>query len=351
MVLYFSAVVALVALMLVTIRFFKEKDRIGSGVVRIVVGNVFIIMIVLLVCFVAGESYYRFAYDTTDSFGFTLVTKRWMERHFTQRNNFGFRDNIDYSYVPEEGKRRISFVGDSFTEGHGVADVNDRFANVIRKNKPEWDVHCLAVSGASTIGEVTLLRRLLSDNYRIATVVLVFCLNDSVENSEEWKTRCALLKKEYDRESYLLNNSYFINTLYFRLKRINDPLVGDYFGDLEKYYQGSCWEIEKNALRHLRAMVRNHGGNLMVVLFPFLHALGDSDHPLGDSYPFCKIHEGLVSFLHDNNIPCLDLLKTYSAHQSSDLVVNEYDSHPNDFAHGIAAKEIIEFIEGEGGKD
>ncbi len=337
-VLFFSAIAAMIAMILCTVIFFKRKDRIASGAARIVVGNLFVIAVVLLGCFVLFESYYRFVYDTTDSFGFTLVAKRWMERHFDEKNNFGFRDNIDYRYVPEEGKRRITFVGDSFAAGHGVADVDDRFANVIRKAKPGWEVHCVAVPGASTIGEVTILKSLLSDSYAIDTVVLVFCLNDSVENTDEWKTRCALMKKEYDRDGYLLNNSYFINTLYFRLKRINDPLVKDYFGDLEKYYRGHHWEVERNALKHLQAVVRRSKGRLMVVLFPFLHAVGES-------YPFGRIHERLVSFFSANKIPCLDLLKTYSAYESGELVVNKYDSHPNQFAHEIAAREIAAFIE------
>jgi len=344
MFLYFLAIFALIAVTSATILFFRRKNSFSSGIIRIVIGNVFIVLIVLLACFVVMESYYRFVYDTTDSFGFTLVAKRWMERHFNQKNNFGFRDTVDYRYIPEESKERITFLGDSFAAGHGVDDVDERFANVIRKEKPEWEVHCVAVPGASTIAEVTMLQRLLSDGYRAETVVLVFCLNDAVENSDEWKTRCALLQKKYDSDSYLLNNSYFLNTLYFRLKRINDPLVKDYFGDLEKYYRGPDWDVERKALQRLRGMVRRHGGKLLVVVFSFLHTIGDS-------YPFHNIQEKMASFFRDHGIPCLDLLRTYSEYQSSELVVNKYDSHPNVFAHGLAAEQIIEFIERESAGD
>ncbi|MFO0983406.1 MAG: hypothetical protein U1E76_17015 [Planctomycetota bacterium] len=46
----------------------------------------------------AAECYYRFWYDTTDSFGLTRTTSRWFKRYYAL-NRMGFRDNVEYAHT------------------------------------------------------------------------------------------------------------------------------------------------------------------------------------------------------------------------------------------------------------
>lgn len=115
--------------------------------------------------------------DTTDSIGFTKLSERWVLRHW-HTNGAGFRDNIECFPTIQHGKRRVTFVGDSFTAGHGIKNVDARFANRLRALHPDWEVHLLANVGLDTGGEIVLLEKALSRDYQFDEVVLVYCLND-----------------------------------------------------------------------------------------------------------------------------------------------------------------------------
>ena len=107
----------------------RQKSKIPAGWGGLLSGNLLIFVFLLAIFFVVGEGYYRFVYDTTDSLAYTRVSQRWFNRYYIQ-NAAGFRDNVEYSLTIQPGRRRVSFLGDSFLAGHGVKSVEDRFANI-----------------------------------------------------------------------------------------------------------------------------------------------------------------------------------------------------------------------------
>src|SRR5262245_32327227 len=74
------------------------------------------------------ELYFSVIYDQSDSFNMSLVSKHWFLRHVVP-NNAGFRDAKPLTRQVPAGMQRVCFVGDSFTFGHGVKDVADRFSD------------------------------------------------------------------------------------------------------------------------------------------------------------------------------------------------------------------------------
>ena len=92
---------------------------------HLAVGNALVFLCLATPLLLAGELYFRFVYDTTDSLAYTRVCERWEQRHW-HVNRAGCRDDVRYSPALTPGKRRISFLGDSFTAGHGIKDVEDR---------------------------------------------------------------------------------------------------------------------------------------------------------------------------------------------------------------------------------
>ena len=127
---------------------------------RLLAGNLVVLVFLMSLVVLAGECYYRFWYDAPDSFGFLKTSSRWFERHY-QFNSQGYRDNVDYSDPIPPGKRRVMFLGDSFTVGHGLCDVDSRFANIIRKAHPDWDLQCIARNGWDTSQQLSRLAQLL----------------------------------------------------------------------------------------------------------------------------------------------------------------------------------------------
>ena len=90
-------------------------------------------------CLLTALTFCEFAfavwYDQTDSIMLTNASKRWVDIHVTYTRG-GFRDDrqtLDSLQMqPNDGRRRIVFAGDSFTFGHGIKDVDDRFSNLVR---------------------------------------------------------------------------------------------------------------------------------------------------------------------------------------------------------------------------
>ena len=109
---------------------------------RLLTGNGLILLMLLSYVVLAGEIYFRYWYEKTDSFSMTLTSNRWLLKYY-KMNGSGYRDNVEYA-IKRSGKRRISFMGDSFTAGHGIRDVEQRFANLVRQQNPDWEVQVLA---------------------------------------------------------------------------------------------------------------------------------------------------------------------------------------------------------------
>src|SRR5262245_14175050 len=76
------------------------------------------------------EFVFAFFIDRSDAFNATNVSRRWTELHIDrERNSMGFRDRSGFPKTLPPGEKRICFVGDSFTMGHGVVDMSDRFTD------------------------------------------------------------------------------------------------------------------------------------------------------------------------------------------------------------------------------
>jgi hypothetical protein len=283
------------------------------------------------------ESYYRFWCDTTESFGLTRVTQRWFLRHY-QNNRAGFRDSLeDYPLAITPGKRRLTFLGDSFTVGQGIPDVEDRFANRVRKRESGWEVQVMALNGYDTKEELALVEKMVAQRYQFDEVVLVYCLNDIADITPEWK---ATLNRIYGTKGpgFLFTHSFFLNMYYYRFKAWRDPDISNYFHFVTKAYDGPIWNQQKTRLKTLRDMVEANGGHLSVVTFPFL------DH-LGPEYEFGSAHKKLDEFWAGLAVPHLDLLNVYNLHRDQNLTVNSHDAHPSLSAHALAADAIVGFLE------
>jgi hypothetical protein len=288
-----------------------------------------------LLCF-SSEIYYRFFCDTTDSLLYTKTSQRWMQRHWHNNHN-GIRDNVDYALTRYSGRRRISFVGDSFTAAEGVADVEDRFVNRIRKLHPEWEVHLLAEPGFDTGDELFYLQAATQKGYELDQVVLVYCLNDVSDMLPEHTESVQRIKRYIANSGWLERNSFLFNTLAHRLKACRDPFMKEYFGFVRDAYRGPAWDQQKQRLQAMRDLVEARGGRLAVVTFPFLNALGPN-------YEYAFVHKQLAGFWRDLKVPYLDLWPILQSYAPSQVTVNAHDAHPNVFANELATRAIDDFL-------
>lgn len=308
----------------------------SAGWQRLLLFNLLSFLLLIGLAGAGGELYYRYVYDTTDSLAYTKVSRQWMER-YCRYNAAGFRDNVEYSLERQPGVRRITFLGDSFTAGHGIKSVEDRFPNLIRAQHAGWEIHVMAKFGLDTGPEVRLLEKAVTNGYQLDYVVLVYCLNDLADMFPAWDAALVEIVSDKNRGGWLRRNSFFIDTIYHRYKAAHDPRLSQYFAFVRDGYRGELWQEQKRRLSALHDYINANGGKLLVVTFPFLQLEGTN-------YEYQFVHDQLDQFWRGMKVPHLDLQPAFSGQPGKTITVNSHDAHPNERANRIAAEEINRFL-------
>ena len=317
--------------------FLRRQRRSGKPAtwLSLAAGNALVLLFLLFVGFFGFETYYRFFCDQTDAMADTLVSTAWARR-YVRLNNIGVRDNIDYVFSRTPFRRRVTFVGDSFAAGLGLKNVEDRFANRIRRRHPEWEVHDVAKPGLETSNEVEAVHNLVvSNGYALDLVVLVYNMNDIGEVMPDSIAAYRKLIADPFRNSWLCRNSYFVNLYYLRWEVRRTARLQRYFDEIEAAYRGPIFEKHKVALKAMCNMTIIRGGRLVVVTFPFMH----------DPARFKAAHARMNEFWKEHGVPNLDLLPVFSNLPPASITVNAHDAHPNERAHALAAEKIDAFLQ------
>jgi hypothetical protein len=181
------------------------------------------------------------------------------------------------------------------------------------------------------------MKEAVGNGYEFDQVVLVYCLNDISDLLPDRQAAIHRLRTETAQAGWLRRNSYFANMLCLRYKSRTDPFMKDYFGSVLEAYRGDTWLEQRRRLDALREVIETNHGRLLVVTFPFLHAVGPD-------YPYAAVHEILDGHWRETKVPHLDLLPLYSALSSREITVNPFDAHPNERAHALAAEAIGKFL-------
>ena len=324
----------------------KMRRRFRAQPRRVAVVHGLLSLWLLCLVLTGGELYFALVYDETDSFNMTKVSQKWFRKHiepqqqaltFANGQGIVYRDDQPFRR-PTAEEHHVCFIGDSFTFGHGIPSVADRFSNRVRsildKDQPnKYLVSNLARAGVDLHWVEVALQQLFSADYRIDTVVYVICLND-IETFHpqhaEFYTRLGAQGPQF----FLFRESYLLNLLYFRLRQFTVPAVRDYYGFLADYYRGPPWDRMQAKLDAVRSLCQDHNSELRIVVFPFLHNLGPD-------YQFLEAHRKIIEYGRKREVPVLDLEPVLSPHVAEGLRVNRFDAHPNERAHALAAQAIV----------
>eukprot|EP00913_Durusdinium_trenchii_P010932 g10261.t1 len=183
-----------------------------------------------------------------------------------------YRDNVPFPEDGDSAGHHICFVGDSFTFGHGIPDVDDRFSNVIRKRLQEkqpgqFVVSNLARAGTDVEWVDRLQKELFDDHRRIDTFVYVICLNDIErlhEGHDEFYGRINGRKPDF----FLFRDTYFFNLMYLRARLFTVPEVKDYYSFVSEFYTGKPWDKMETILDRMHRRCRERGADFRIVIFP-----------------------------------------------------------------------------------
>lgn len=287
-----------------------------------------------LVALTLPEVYCALLVDHTDSFSKTNISQRWFLRH-VELNDRGFRDHEPLHRFAEGDRRRLAFVGDSFTFGHGIDDPADRFSNILSRELEEirpgaWQVNNAGVSGWDLPEMVRLVNDWIAEGVKVDVLVYVFVLND-IEHFDERTNAYYQQLTALEPQTWVLRETYFYNQLYYRLQALLRSESIGYYDYLSEAYAGPTWEKFTAKLDELHRLCEQNDIELRIVAFPFLH---DQDA----ESPFAPAMRQLGAHADEREIPFQDLTPIFAMAKDKTLTVNRFDAHPNEYANRLAAE-------------
>lgn len=311
--------------------FFKRYSSFFQNFLLLFFTVVFIIII--------GEVIMRLMlYNETSEYGFGPGSLRFNSM-YVHLNSDGMRDK-EFSTEKNKGVKRITGLGDSFTFGAGVKDINDTYLKILEKNLNEngnYEVLNFGLPGLTTKDELNILKN-KALKYDPDIIIVGYVLNDfeNIDKKEQKKSKQITLPYI---GFWLRNFSYLY---YFLETRINaffvtighkqsyeDSLVELSYSDINKQYNKEIFE-------ELSSISKERNTPVLIVLFPMIYHF--------DDYPFYSAHNFIKKISQENNFYVIDLLDYYKGYNEEDLILNKYDKHPNELAHKIAGEAIFEVI-------
>lgn len=263
----------------------------------------------------------------------SLAQDRWQALHWRPVNRQGFRDR---EHTAEElaSRRVIAVVGDSFTAGYGIADVDDRFSDRLAARVASgWTVVNLGSSGADTRAELGNLR---SFGHHADVVVLGYFLNDidgaASAAGLRGENRIPLPRRAL-RIAPLARRSYFAEYLFQRWSAdaMRKPV--------ERYFS-AAYTDPRVLGRHRDELLRfvrygsRHGSKVVVVAFPHLLDLAGSR----------PVIDWLRGVMADAGVPVLDVSPLVEPLPPRRRIVSTMDPHPSVATHHLVGDALYDTL-------
>jgi len=273
----------------------------------------------------------------SNAFGDTLASRLWFDTYWKPINSYGFRDK-------EPGKDTTSdifFIGDSFTAGHGIKNINDRFADVVHTkmigNGIRSDVVNLGRQGADTRDEYqTMTNFIKTSGKKPAYIVLQYFGNDIEEVAKQHGMTFSMFKPYGDLNStgkYFIKKSFFLNYLYWMVPGRG---YSSYFDFLEKSYASdSVFRLHELDLQQFTSFSRLNHIPLLVVVFPFMQNPALSKKVYLDK---------LESWFRENNVDYIDVASLIGPMPAAERVVNGNDAHASVAVNRLVGNAVYDEI-------
>ena len=265
------------------------------------------------------ELFFKAFVIQSDAFGHTLAAKRWFERYWGPTNSFGFRDQ-EFDTRILASSRTLFVIGDSFVAGLGVNDPEDRFSNHLRRwMGSEWSVLNFGRNGWNTRHEIEALR---SFPIHPDVIVWSYYLNDIAgAAAEHGHNKYIDLSISPSWVSALVENSYFVNFVYWRWFRVLSRLEGGPFWEAIQadFDNKAIWNTHRQELLGVVDYIRHQHIALLVVVFPSLTDIIGSQ----------KLTAQVADTFRIAGAPVIDLSDYLVGRDPRSLIVNSVDAHPN----------------------
>jgi lysophospholipase L1-like esterase len=242
---------------------------------------------------------------------------------------------------PEKDRKRVLFLGDSYTFGWAVDQDNVLSESVERVlAKPPYNLgieaYNLGVPGYNTLLEYHLLNQVL-DRYTPALVVLGYVMNDA-EPQQNVPQQPSIRYKYVT--SWLF--AYIKEQINYHMFE-NEPVLhtgvakvlADYRVAMER--DEPAWAESRQAFADMVALCHERNIPFIVVIYP------DYTQAFDDSYRYQAIHEEVHGWADGRGVQSVDLLDYMRGKEATNYRVKG-DGHPNGKAFAEAAQALAPVI-------
>jgi hypothetical protein len=292
------------------------------------------VLLSIFILFLLLEAAFMFI-PRSHSADYTLASRLWYKKYWEPVNSLGFRDR-----EPNNDKLAMLFVGDSFTAGHGLKSVYDRFSDIVGKTRAtQYNAINIGRPNLDTRSEFDVMRNFLyATRIKPDIIVLQYFGNDIEGAAARQGWIFDGFKPPDDMNKFILfigSGSYLFNYLYFLFPR--EYLGSSYITFLRHAYQNDNILLDhKNDLQLFIDYAGQNSIRLIAVVFPFLADIEMSN---------ALYVNDVVEFFEANNVTTINVSTLAEDIPLTERMVNINDSHASKKLNGMVAKEILNKLE------
>ena len=256
----------------------------------------------------------------------------WWEKYWKPVNSLGYRDKE----ITENktGKTNILVVGDSFSAGHGLENVEDRFSNMLeaKLGQDKTQVYNLSLSGADTRDEA---KRLKEFPVKPDIIVLQYFPNDIEKVAREKGVPLSGAEPYADISGIsgsIVRRFYLPNFIYWQL-----PHTG--FSTFEKFVQTAYTDttVLNAHLRDMSQMISYRDSTkakMYAVFIPFLFQLDKS----------AAYTKPVEDYLRKNGVTVVTLTDGIAKIPEKERVVGKNDGHASAVVNKLIADRLYDVM-------
>lgn len=271
--------------------------------------------------------------------GFTKAAYIWRKYYWDKpRNSYGYRDvQVDLNDTVNKKEKLVYVLGDSFTEGQGIENFEDRYTNKLEKAIGKGYKVCnMGLSGTDTRNQ---FQRLSECRRKPDVLILQYYGNDIEVTASESGRKYELMepyKKELDPVSrFVVGKSFLANYIYWQFPHFE---LNSYSNFLHEAYLDTG--IMAKHLKDLdKFVVYSKQNNIpfVVVVFPYMVDIEGSDFYV----------KPIEAYLKDKSVDFIDVGQLIKDIPVKERMASKLDIHSSELVHDKVAVALYKKLKEE----
>ena len=297
------------------------------------------IIFYLTLFFLAAECVFMFVPQSQGNTPYGLGKVAWNMYYANACNEKKYRDR-DLAGRINNGRKKVFFLGDSFTFGHGIKKMEDRFSDIVSKriSNKGFETFNLGRGNSDTKDEFIRLAEFGS----VPDVLFLQYYYNDIDGAAAGNTQKSAQKNKTGELIFkagiaVLHTSCFLNFMAVNLAKFASVSKSPEFKrkTINAYHDPVVLKQHLSDLQNILNYCKYHKTKLYVIIIPDLR---DPAFSQMECYP------PILDYLRLKNIACLNIYEDVKGLTTAGLVVSPVDAHANERVQKIIAEKIVQNV-------